>query len=59
MMKRIAKRSISDMPETDASGDIEFTDWNEVEAFASDVVTFVEGRLGVTPPAASGQRELE
>ncbi|MFC6764734.1 flavodoxin domain-containing protein [Natrinema soli] len=59
LMKQIAKRAVSDMPEADASGDVEFTDWDEVEAFAADVAAFVEGRLGVTPPGATGQPELE
>ncbi len=57
LMKQIAKRTISEMPEEDASGDIEFTDWAEVEAFAADVAAFVEGRLGVTSPA-TGDSEL-
>ena len=47
MMKQIAKRA---MPDEDVSEDIEFTDWEEVEAFAADVAAFVEGRLGVLPP---------
>ncbi|SFC51756.1 menaquinone-dependent protoporphyrinogen oxidase [Halobiforma haloterrestris] len=53
MMKQIARRTISEMSEADASGDVEFTDWVEVEAFAADVAAFVEGRLGVTSPAVS------
>lgn len=44
MMKQIVKRS---MPDVDTSGDVEFTDWEEVEAFANDFAAFVEGRLGV------------
>ncbi|ADB63074.1 flavodoxin/nitric oxide synthase (plasmid) [Haloterrigena turkmenica DSM 5511] len=59
LMKQIAKRTISDLPEADASGDVEFTDWKEVEAFAADVAAFVEGRLGVAPPGANGRTELE
>ncbi|WP_276256173.1 flavodoxin domain-containing protein [Halomontanus rarus] len=59
LMKQIAKRAVSDMPEADASGDVEFTDWDEVEAFAADVAAFVEGRLGVTPPVTGGQTEPE
>ena len=47
MMKQIAKRKL---PDEDVSGDVEFTDWAEVEAFANDVAAFVEGRLGVAPP---------
>ena len=49
MMKQIAKRKL---PDEDVSKDIEFTDWEEVEAFANDVAAFVEGRLGVAPPDA-------
>lgn len=47
LMKQIAKEATGD---TDASRDYEYTDWAEVEAFANDFATFVEGRLGVTPP---------
>lgn len=43
MMKRIAKEATGD---TDASHDYEYTDWEEVEAFADDFAAFVEGRLG-------------
>lgn len=57
MMKQIAKRAISDMPEADESGDIEFTDWVEVEAFAADVAAFVEGRLGVARSEFSGEED--
>ena len=39
------------MPDVDASRDAEFTDWGEVADFANDVAAFVEGRLGVAPPA--------
>jgi menaquinone-dependent protoporphyrinogen oxidase len=49
MMKQIAKRT---MEGVDTAHDTEFTDWHEVEAFAADVAAFVEGRLGVAPPAA-------
>ncbi|WP_290810276.1 flavodoxin domain-containing protein [Halovivax sp.] len=52
LMKGIAKRTIDELPEPDAAGDIEFTDWHEVDAFAADVAAFVEGRLGIVPPAA-------
>lgn len=52
MMKQIAKRTISEMPEEEPSGDVEFTDWHEVDAFASDVAAFVEGRLGVSPSSS-------
>ena len=51
LMKQIAKRTIDEMPEPDSSGDIEFTDWHEVETFAADVAAFVEGRFGIVPPA--------
>ena len=50
MMKQIAKRQL---PGKDVSHDREFTDWEEVEAFADDVAAFVEGRLGIVPPAAA------
>ncbi|RKD89068.1 flavodoxin domain-containing protein [Halopiger aswanensis] len=53
MMKQIATRTISDVPPADDSGDVEFTDWDEVEAFAADVAAFVEGRLGVAPGTAA------
>ncbi len=49
-MRGVARRAISEMPEADAVGDVEFTNWAEVEAFAADVAAFVEGRLGVVPP---------
>ncbi|MCU4751364.1 protoporphyrinogen oxidase [Halobacteria archaeon AArc-curdl1] len=57
MMKQIAKRAVSEMPKADAAGDIEFTDWNEVEAFAADVSAFVEGRLGSSPPESADRDE--
>jgi menaquinone-dependent protoporphyrinogen oxidase len=44
LMKRIARDATGD---TDTSQDYEYTDWNEVEAFADDFAAFVEGRLGV------------
>lgn len=47
MMKRIAKDLLTEREEPD--GDIEFTDWDAVDAFAADVVAFVEGRLGAAP----------
>ncbi|MFC7238362.1 flavodoxin domain-containing protein [Saliphagus sp. GCM10025317] len=52
LMKQIAGRTIPDVPPADESGDVEFTDWHEVESFAADVAAFVEGRLGVAPPAS-------
>ncbi|RLM32969.1 flavodoxin domain-containing protein [Haloarcula sp. Atlit-120R] len=45
MMKQIAKEATGD---TDASQDYEYTNWQEVEAFAADFGTFLEGRLGLT-----------
>ncbi|ELY57055.1 flavodoxin domain-containing protein [Natronolimnohabitans innermongolicus] len=59
VMKQIAKRNVTEMPDADSAGDIEFTDWDEVEAFAADVAAFVEGRLGITPPAADDQAGVE
>lgn len=53
LMKRIAKDATGD---TDTSRDYEYTDWAEVEGFTQDFATFVEGRLGVTPPG-SGSAE--
>ena len=47
MMKRIAKDLLTEREEPD--GDIEFTDWEAVDAFAADIAAFVEGRLGTTP----------
>ena len=47
MMKRIAKDLRAEREESD--GDIEFTDWDAVDAFAADVSAFVEGRLSVAP----------
>jgi menaquinone-dependent protoporphyrinogen oxidase len=40
LMRRIARRRL---PEADRSADTEFTDWDEVDAFAADVAAFVEG----------------
>ncbi|WP_254546959.1 flavodoxin domain-containing protein [Halomarina pelagica] len=56
VMKQIAKRAL---PDADTSHDAEFTDWDEVEAFAADVAAFVEGRLGVAPPASRDSEENE
>jgi menaquinone-dependent protoporphyrinogen oxidase len=47
MMKQIAKDLLTE--ERKPKGDIEFTDWDAVDAFAADVAAFVEGRLGVAP----------
>ena len=46
LMKQIAKRSTGD---TDTATDYEYTDWEEVDAFAGDFAAFVEGRLGEAP----------
>ena len=59
VMKRIARRTVTEMPKPNPSGDVEFTDWDDVEAFAADVAAFVEGRLGITPPTAEDHVELE
>lgn len=56
LMKQIAKRT---MPDVDTSHDTEFTDWAEVEAFAADFAAFVEGRLGIAPPATQNPRAEE
>jgi menaquinone-dependent protoporphyrinogen oxidase len=45
LIKRIAKGATGD---TDTSRDYEYTDWDEVEAFADDFAGFVETRLGVS-----------
>jgi len=45
MMKQIAKDLLTHKRKP--TGDIEFTDWGAVDAFAADVAAFVEGRLGV------------
>jgi menaquinone-dependent protoporphyrinogen oxidase len=47
MMKQIAKDLLTE--EREPNGDIEFTDWDAVDAFAADIAAFVEGRLGVVP----------
>ncbi|MDS0478480.1 flavodoxin domain-containing protein [Natrinema sp. 1APR25-10V2] len=51
LMKRIARDATGD---TDTSRDYEYTDWHEVEAFAADFAAFVEHRLGIAPPDATG-----
>ncbi len=45
MMKRIARKATGDI---DTSRDYEYTDWDEVMAFANDFAAFVEGRLNQT-----------
>lgn len=52
MIKQIVKKQHPDAP---TSGDVEFTDWADVQAFAADVAAFVEGRLGTTPPASGDE----
>ena len=47
MMKRIANDLLAEARKP--TGDIEFTDWDAVDAFAADVAAFVEGRLGIAP----------
>ncbi len=42
LIKRIARDATGDV---DTSQDYEYTDWDEVDAFASDFATFVEGRF--------------
>ena len=44
VMKQIAKDLLTEKRKP--KGDIEFTDWDAVDAFAADVAAFVEGRLG-------------
>ena len=53
MLKRIAKDATGD---TDTSRDYEYTDWEEVAAFANDFAAFVEGRLGESPGNGVVQR---
>ena len=48
LMKQIAGRKSGDV---DTSRDYEYTDWEEVTAFANDFATFTEGRLGVPSTA--------
>jgi len=55
MMKQIAKDLLAEDREQD--GDIEFTDWDAVAAFAADVAAFVESRLGVTPDTTEDSAE--
>ncbi|RKD88916.1 flavodoxin domain-containing protein [Halopiger aswanensis] len=43
LMKRIAKDATGDV---DTSRDYEYTDWDEVDAFAADFAAFVESRTG-------------
>ena len=60
VMRQISKRTVPDAEErgtVEATGDVEFTDWLEVDAFAADVASFVEGRLGVLPPGVTGDAD--
>jgi menaquinone-dependent protoporphyrinogen oxidase len=52
MMKRIASDLLDEARAP--ADDIEFTDWDAVDAFAADVAAFVEGRLGVASDGAEG-----
>jgi menaquinone-dependent protoporphyrinogen oxidase len=47
MMKRIAKDLLTER--RTPGSDVEFTDWDAVDAFAADVAAFVESRLGGVP----------
>lgn len=47
IMKQIAKDLLTEKREP--NGDIEFTDWAAVDAFAADIAAFVADRLGVVP----------
>jgi menaquinone-dependent protoporphyrinogen oxidase len=47
MMKHIAKDLLTDERKSDS--DVEFTDWEAVDAFAADVAAFAESRLGIDP----------
>lgn len=42
MMKQISKKTIEELPDPDEYGDYEFTDWDEVAAFATDFDSFVD-----------------
>ncbi|WP_284014635.1 flavodoxin domain-containing protein [Halobaculum litoreum] len=54
LRRLVMRRMVGDsFPEADPAGDTEFTDWDEVEAFANDVAAFVEGRLGAAPDAGA------
>ena len=55
MMKRIARDATGD---TDTSRDYEYTDWAEVEQFATDVAAFVEERLAAAEPTTESGEEF-
>lgn len=50
LLKRIAKDATGDV---DTSQDYEYTDWEEVAAFAIDFAVFVKGRLAERPRSPS------
>lgn len=52
LLKQIAKDATGDV---DTSQDYEYTDWEEVDAFAADFAGFVERRLGVGDRSARGE----
>ena len=52
MMKRIASDLLDEARAP--ADDVEFTDWDAVDAFAADVAAFVEGRLSVASDGAEG-----
>lgn len=52
LMKRIAKGATGDV---DTSRDYEYTDWDEVEAFAADFAAFVERRRGIDVRQSSAE----
>ncbi|NHN49307.1 protoporphyrinogen oxidase [Halostella sp. JP-L12] len=55
LIKQIVKQGPPDASDrVEPSGDVAYTDWAEVEAFAADVAAFVEGRLGLAPPMSGG-----
>ena len=56
LMKRIARGATGDV---DTARDYEYTDWDEVEAFAADFAAFVERRRGVDAPRSAKERADE
>lgn len=44
LLKRVARDIVGD---TDTTGDVEYTDWDEVEGFAADFAAFVEERVRI------------
>lgn len=55
MMKRIARDATGD---TDTSRDYEYTDWAEVDQFASDIASFVEERLAAAESTTESGEEF-